>query len=232
MTCSSCRQDAPTIVRGVRAYCSACGAPRPLFSAAGSVNMAGQPAKVGGTVASAFGLVALTIGGVLALVLGSIAKILFGTAILIVAPILVLTLLVALPLLFGGRRLNRAGEDRARAAQEQAVFALASQRRGVVTVREVARALEVHEEEADAVLTALAKRPDGRVTLELDDSGGLSYLFHDLVPTGGTRVRVAEQPWQPPARVNDAATAPRVIDAELIDEAQAGDGAAVRRASR
>ena len=48
MICPSCRQDAPTIVRGVRAYCTACGAPRPLLGSS-AVNVAGRPLKVGGT---------------------------------------------------------------------------------------------------------------------------------------------------------------------------------------
>jgi hypothetical protein len=227
MTCPNCHQDAPTIVRGLRAYCTACGAPRPLSTAASAVNVVDQTAKVGGGLASALGVAALLVGVLLALVFGGIAKWLFGTALILVSIIVLFTLLVALPLFFGGRRLSRAGEDRVRAMQEQAVFALAARQRGVVTVGDVARALSVREEAADALLTALAKRPDGRVTLELDDNGGLSYLFQDVLP--GRRVRIAERPWQPPqVRIGQAAAGPQVIDAELIDEeAQArGEGTA------
>jgi hypothetical protein len=227
MTCPNCHQDAPTIVRDMRVYCTACGAPRPLTTAVSAVNVAGQTARVGGNVASVLGLMALAAGGMIALVLGVIANWLWGTAIFVVAPILLLTLLVALPLLFGGRSLNRSGAVQVRAVQEQAVFALAARQRGTVTVRDVTRALAVREEEADSLLTELAKRPDGRVTLELDDNGGLSYLFHDLSPgTPQRKVRVPDQPWQPPpqrpqapgVRIGEAPAGSQVIDAELIDE--------------
>jgi hypothetical protein len=187
------------------------------------VNAAGQTAKVGGTLASMLALVALGIGSLLALVFGSIFQWLFQTGLLVAVPILVLTLLVAVPLFFGGRRLNKAGDDRVRAAQEQAVFGVAARQRGAVTVGDVARSLGVREEDADRLLTALAKRPDGRVTLELDEGGGITYLFHDFVPRA--RVRVSEQAWQAPARIADAAPSPKIIDAELLDDDAVTNGA-------
>jgi hypothetical protein len=104
-------------------------------------------------------------------------------------------------------------------------------------------------------LTAIAKRPDGRVTLELDDDGGLSYLFHDLVATGRVRVadarfadaryadarfadaRFAEARWQPtagavPSRIAAPGSPPRVIDAELIDEEVSAPAEPARRMVR
>ena len=234
MTCPHCHQDAPSIVRGGRVCCSACGASR--STAAEAANLSGQPfvpvqpLRIGGGIASVLGWVVLSIGLMISLGLGGLAYLLWAMtgALWIGGTIGVLTLLVALPLLLGGRRLTQAGEDRARAAQEHAVFGLAARRRGVLTVREVAGALSVREDEADSLLTTLAKRPDGRVTLELDDNGGISYLFHDLRPAtravdGGSpgapvRVRVPEQPWTAPARVIASSPPPRVIDAELIDE--------------
>ena len=48
--CPHCRQNAPIVYRGVLAYCTACGAPRPPFSAK-SIDLAGQPSKIGGAVA-------------------------------------------------------------------------------------------------------------------------------------------------------------------------------------
>jgi hypothetical protein len=243
MTCPHCQKDAPTIVRGVRTYCTACGAPRSLIDAPEAVNVAGQPAKIGGTVFQALGAVALGIGLMVALVLGGVAGALFGgpAALWIGVPIAMVTLIVALPLMGGGRRLQRAGEERGRAAHETAIFALAAQRRGILTVRDVAHALSIREDEADALLTTLAKRPDGAVVLDVDDNGGLSYRFPDLVSShvagapGGARVRVADQPWRvpepsaPPARV----ASPQIIDAELIEEQDEGRARPmVRRASR
>jgi hypothetical protein len=208
MTCPYCRQDAPVVVRGVRAYCTACGAPRSLAMAPEAVNLAGQPAKVGGTIAGTLGWAALLVGLAVTLVLGGIASVISGGAALWVGGfVLFCTLAVSIPLIAGGRRLQRSGQDRARAAQEHAVFALAAQRRGELTVRDVARVLSIRESEADVLLTDLARRQDGRVTLEVDDNGGLSYVFHDL--------RAARVAAPPPVRI---AVPPRVIDAELIDE--------------
>jgi len=239
MTCPRCHQDAPTIVRGVRAYCTACGAPRSVASAADAVNVVGQSAKVGGGIASVLGWLALSIGLTISLGLGALAYLLWAMtgALFIGGSVTVLTLVVALPLLLGGRHLSQAGEDRARAAHENAVFGLAARRRGVLTVREVAGALSVREDEADSLLTTLAKRPDGRVTLELDDDGGISYVFHDLRPSAVARVRVpAGGPgaWAPaaPTRVTAAAPEPRIIDAELIEDEDALARPSARHASR
>jgi hypothetical protein len=214
----------------------ACGAPRPISTAASAVNVAGQPAKVGGRVAGVLGKVALATGLIVALVLGGLANAIWAaTAGLWVGGIVaVITLLVALPLILGGRSLRRTGEGQIQAAREHAVFSLAAQRRGVLTVREVARALSIREEEADALLTSLAKRPDSGVVLDVDDSGGLSYRFTDLLPAHGgpgARVRVAEEPWAVPMRIPVPPAPPKIIDAELIeDEVLAGP--APRRAIR
>jgi hypothetical protein len=236
MTCPRCLQDAPTIVRGVRAYCTACGAPRPLATVPTAVNVAGQPARVGGGVAGVLGKVALVTGLLVALVLGSLANAIFPAATLgfwLGGVISVLTLMISLPLIFGGRRLRRSGESQIRAAQEQAVFGLAAQRRGVLIVRDVALALSLEPGDADALLTSLAKRPDAGVALDVDDNGALSYRFVDLVhSTPASRVRVAEQPWAPPVRVAPAAPAPRIIDAELIEDEEALAVPAPRRATR
>src|ERR1700742_245499 len=133
MLCPHCHQDAPTIVRGVRAYCTACGAPRSLTTAPTAVNVAGQPARLGGGVAGVLGKVALGVGLLVALVVGGLANALFSmTAALWVGGVVALgTLMVGLPLILGGRRLRASGESQSRAAQEQAVYALAAQRRGV-----------------------------------------------------------------------------------------------------
>jgi hypothetical protein len=184
------------------------------------VNVAGQPAKVGGRVASVLGKVALATGLLAALVLGGLANAIFTatTGLWVGGIVAAVTLLVSLPLILGGRSLRRTGEDQIVAAREHAVFSLAAQRRGVLTVREVARALSIREEEADAVLTSLAKRPDSGVALDVDDNGGLSYRFTDLIPTAGTRVRVAEQPWAVPMRIPAPPKPPTIIDAELIED--------------
>ena len=220
MNCPNCHADALTIVRGVRPYCMACGAPRPLSTTSDSVNMAGRPAKLGGRIAGVLGVGALAAGVLVACVLGIIANLIFSlaTALWVGGAIVFLTALIALPLMFGGRRLYRSGEDRARAAQEEAVFALATRHRGMLTARDLARALSLREEDADTLLTDLAKRPDGRVTVEVDDSGVISYVFGDLLADPRGRVRISDQPRWTPARIPEAAAPPQIIDAEIVDE--------------
>jgi hypothetical protein len=196
------------------------------------VNVAGQPAKVGGRVAGVLGKVVLLTGLLVALVLGGLANaISVGAGPWVGGIMAVITLLVSLPLILGGRKLRRTGEGQIQAAREHAVFSLAAQRRGVLTVREVARAVSIREEEADALLTALAKRPDSGVTLDVDDNGGLSYRFTDLLPTAGARVRVADEPWAAPRRIPVPPAPPRIIDAELIED-EVLTGPAQHRASR
>jgi hypothetical protein len=223
MICPRCHLDAPPVVRGVRAYCTACGAPRSLLDAPEAVNVAGQPHKVGAGIASVLGWVGLAVGLCLALFVGGIGYLAFSvaTSLWVGGPIALLTLLITIPLLLGGRRLNQKGDARARAAQEHAIFTLAAQRRGVLTAREVARALEIPDAEADALLTALAKRPEGGVALEVDDNGAITYQFTDLL--AAPRVRVAPQQGPAPQQV---------IDAELIDAEEEAAAAAERRATR
>ncbi|APR85232.1 Hypothetical protein A7982_10581 [Minicystis rosea] len=221
MICPNCRQDVVPIVRGVRSYCTSCGAPMPFVAASEAVNVAGQPAKVGGGIAKVLGWGALTAGMLALLFFMLIGWVLGTTATLYVGGFFaVLALIVALPLLFAGRKLHQAGETKELAARERAIFALAAQRRGVLTVASVARALEIQEDEADATLTAMAKRPDGQVSLEIDESGTITYVFRDLVAATSphaSRVRVGGDGWRVPSEAT-AKPAPRVIDAELIEE--------------
>jgi hypothetical protein len=221
MLCPHCSEDVPPIVRGVRAYCSVCGVEQPLMAVPGAVNVAGRPARVGATVAAALGWLVLFGGGFFALLLGGLVSLVSAQAGLFVGGAVGgISLLVWLALILGGNRLRRAGDDRTQSAQERVLHALAAQRGGALTARQAARALSIPEEEADALLTAMAKRHDGRVTLEVDDGGGISYVFGDvLVGRGVARARVA------------APATARVIDAELIEDDEPVH-AAQRRAAR
>lgn len=212
------------MVRGVRAYCTACGAPRSLIEDT-PVNVAGQPSKIGGGVASIAGLSVLFLGLLFSTALGGIIYIFAPMAGFIVGGFLAaVCLFVATMLLWGGRELRRSGSERERNAQEQAVFAIARQRGGSVTATELARALSMPEAEADALLTSMAKRPDGRVTLEFDDNGVLRYDVHET----GRRVRVAER-----KRVAPEVTTPNtVLDAEFEEQAEDEARAAEKRTRR
>ena len=202
----------------------------PFTAAPEAVNVAGQPAKVGSGIVRVLGTVVLTGGVLIALFFTFIAWLLSTVVPLYIAGFFtVVALLAAMPLFFAGRQLSQAGDDKKRAAQERAVFALAAQRRGVLGVAMVARALEIPDAEADDLLTTLAKKPDGRVTLEVDDDGGLNYVFRDLVAASNpaSRVRVGADGWRAPAPPPDAK--PHVVDAELVEEEAAAEAEAEAR---
>ena len=198
MICPHCKQEAPTVVRGLRAYCTACGAPRSLLGDT-PVNVAGQPAKVGGGIAGVLGWITLIFGSLTALALGALLQAIWTASIVgyIFGGFLgTVSLLVGLGLIFGGRKLQQSGNLRSQSAREQAVFALAQRHEGSVTAADLARSLSISEQEADALLTEMAKRPDGRVTLEVDEDGTLRYFVTALADgrwrrvDGSTRLRV------------------------------------------
>ncbi|MDI1476646.1 hypothetical protein [Polyangium sp. y55x31] len=224
MRCPNCRQDAPTIVRGARAYCTACGAPRSLLEDT-PVNVAGQPSKIGGGVASVAGWIILITGVLLALTLGALIGLLSPAVAWIVGGFLgAMSVLFGLVFILGGRLLWKTGKERERGAQEQAVFAVARRNAGSVTPAELARAVNVTEAEADALLTEMAKRPDARVTLEVDDDGTLRYYVKDIA---GPRIGA------PRVRVGMAAQVPsHAAEEEALAEAEVGEEEAHARAER
>lgn len=175
--CPNCRQAAPIVYRGTLAYCTACGAPRPPFSAK-SVNLAGQPSKIGGSVAKFFGW--LILGGGLLLA----ASIIFFFQLLIPAgvvgwafgvPLGVIALIVGILVLLGGRKLESSGVEAERAAKFDAIWAMAIARGGLVTALDVGRSLNMSTEAADQVLTEMTKKWPEYVSIEVDDNGNLFY---------------------------------------------------------
>jgi hypothetical protein len=227
MVCPNCRQDAPTIVKGVRAYCTACGAPRSLLEDT-PVNVAGQPSKIGGGVARVVGWIILLTGILISLTAGGLISMLSVQVGLIVGAFLfAMSLLTGLFLILGGRELQKSGTKRERSAHEQAVFAIARQRGGSVTPAELARSVSISESEADAFLTGMAKRPDGRVRLEVDDDGTLRYEVHEggrMRVSGGARVRVS-----PGAATGSSFDADQLAEAEIAAEEEARQKGQARR---
>ncbi|HVY47529.1 MAG TPA: hypothetical protein VHB21_16685 [Minicystis sp.] len=214
------------VLRGMRATCAVCGAPRSPLDAVRAVNVAGRPARFGGELGRVLGVTVLLVGLTLALVVGGVAQALFPgspAGLVLGVPIGLLTIAMAVALLFGARRLRTTGETRARAAQIDAIFSLAEARGGELEAHEVARAIDVPELEADALLTELAKMPEGRVELEVDDQGRLKYRFPEFLEGArrvsfatdlGARVRVA------PAADGGRAEADREHEAELEADAE------------
>src|SRR5262245_28608328 len=81
MICPNCRQDAPTISRGLGVYCTVCGAPRSLLNTGTPVNVAGKPTKAGATLASIFGWLILLGGLLTALGIGALLQAIWPAAI-------------------------------------------------------------------------------------------------------------------------------------------------------
>ena len=226
MICPSCKQDAPTVVRGMRAYCTACGAPRSMLDAT-PVNVAGQPSKIGGGVARVVGWLVLLAGSLLGLTVGAIFQALIPSMIIgwILGGFLVgLSLLFGLFLVLGGRMLQQSGKQTEQSAHEQAAFAIAARRGGSVTPAELAQTVSISEADADALLTAMAKRPSSGVTLEVDDDGTLRYYVNGASPRPRVRVGTGARVGMARPGTNDA-----LAEAEMASEDEArGEGRARR----
>jgi hypothetical protein len=169
------------------------------------VNLAGKPAKIGGTLTGAAGAVVLFLGTLISLAVGLVfgALLSTGAGLAIGLTMGAFTLALGIGLLFGGRHLWKHGEVTQSQTQEQAIFALASHRGGILRAREVAQALNIQEAIADAELTGLAKKQPERVTLELDDSGEIYYRFPAIAPP----MRVPAWEATPRTRVADPVAA-------------------------
>ncbi|MBK6517693.1 MAG: hypothetical protein IPG04_27140 [Polyangiaceae bacterium] len=254
--CPYCRTHAPLVYRGIHAYCAACGAPRTVLSGA-SLTHAGKPSRVGATVAKAFGAATLALGLFIALLLGLLISIASTTAGLIVGgSIAFFTIAAALLFRAGGKSLEKTGEKAQEAQRTQAVFALAQARGGRVQAADAARALQVTVEEADGLLTRLAKAQPETVGVDVGEQGEIFYVFKGTQAAGplagapygggayGTPASAPAHAWEPPrvrvdiptdiwqpkkARVAPAAqpAGPAVVDVEL--EATEEAAAAARR---
>jgi hypothetical protein len=110
-------------------------------------------------------------------------------------PIAVLSLVVGALLLRGGKHLGAKGASAEKAARDQALFALASNKGGTLTALDASRALDITPAAAEAHLQALAKEEYERVAVDVDASGTLIYRF--VVPT---RVRVDPEVARSPNR--------------------------------
>ena len=142
--------------------------------------MAGRPSKVGGTVAKVVGWITMAIGLSIALVIGAFFQWIWAAGVagyVVGGGIGLVTMVVSMLLLKGGKSLQKSGEGEARFTRVKAIFALATHRGGVVTALDAASALGVSSDEADALLTDLAKTLPEQVSLELDDQGGIYYRF-------------------------------------------------------
>ncbi|HEY5376598.1 MAG TPA: hypothetical protein VIK01_23115 [Polyangiaceae bacterium] len=167
---------------------------------------AGQPSKIGGRVGRALGIAVLVFGLLLAAVLVLCFQLLWPAQNIGYAlglPVALVSVVVSTLLLVAGRRLKRVGAGAEREARVEALYALAANRGGTLTVTDAARSLQLAAPEVDALLGDLAKTQPESVSLELDDAGEPFYLFsragtrphpfgakYRVTPEG--RVRVAD----------------------------------------
>jgi hypothetical protein len=164
----------------VNAFCTACGAPRSVLTP-GSVNLAGQPSKVGGAITRVFGWIVLVFGTLLAAgtlaMCGSLVGMAAAAPYILSVPIALVAWVLSYFLLKGGKQLEQSGTDVQKATRTQAVFALANNRGGMVTPNDLAHAIGVMPKEADDILTAMAKEDSDNVSIEVDDNGNIYYRF-------------------------------------------------------
>ena len=92
-------------------------------------------------------------------------------------PLAIVSLFFGLLLLLGGRRLRGHGARRQRSVELDAARAAIAHRNGMITAAEAARALDVTEEYADALLTELSRDANVEVNLEFEDDGRVRYVF-------------------------------------------------------
>jgi hypothetical protein len=209
--CPECGRDAPVVYRGVMPTCTACGAIRLPLSGA-SLNLAGKPSKVGGVLTGVLGWLVLLFGLSVALALGllSLAIWTVGVGLAVALPLVLLTLGLGLPLVLGGKAMRRSGTDAEREMREQAFLSMLSER-GRVSAAQAAGALGMRVEDADALLTSLAKSQPDRVTVDVDEDGTVWY--------GGAAVSAPASPWVAAPRVRVGAPAqPAVeVEAEVVE---------------
>jgi hypothetical protein len=152
--------------------------------------MAGQPSRVGSILARVLGWIVLGVGLSFALGIAALAHLIFPTGVVGLAiggPIAILSLVIGVLLLRGGRHLDEKGASAEKQARAQALFALAAHKGGTLSALDASQALDMPVAAADTILQALAKEEYERVTVDVDPDGTLLYRF--ALPTT-TRVRV------------------------------------------
>lgn len=182
--------------------------------AASSVNLAGQPSQVGGTVARVFGWLVLAFGWLAAFVIGGLLYAAFGSASIahwiVGGPIAIIASLIAYGLLKSGKQLKDSGALAEMTTKNWAIFALANTKGGVLTAWDLAQSIATTPREADDVLTKLAKEYPDHVTVDIDDQGTVLYRFPSV---HWQKMRVAPPP--PQVRVDAAEPAREPLEEEL-----------------
>jgi hypothetical protein len=181
-----------------------------------AVHLTGKPSRLGGHVARIFGWLTLVFGSMIALLVGAFFQWLIPAGIVgwvFGLGIFVISLIITFALVRGGGALRDSGARAEARTFEQAVFALADARGGILSTLDVAQVLGVSDAEADRLLTDFAKQNPERVRVEIDPNGTLVYQFpHAMLASAKTQY------------------AQEAIDLAAV-EAEAASRAATRRGS-
>jgi membrane protein implicated in regulation of membrane protease activity len=181
---------------------------------------AGKPAHVAGAVVHAFGWLLFLLGLGFSLVMGLLVAIFSGTAGLVTGGVFAaLSLAVFLLARYGKRRLDTEGDEAIARRREQALFALAANRGGRLQAFEAASALDMTVDDADKVLTQMAKQRPDDVDVEIGDQGEVFYEFARSI--GGGRGFVYAASWSSGAgfRVGSQGVAPGAQRVRVADPA-------------
>jgi hypothetical protein len=176
------------------AYCTACNAPRmPLATT--SVNLAGRPSQVTGTVARVFGWMVLASGLTFALILLAIFQAIvpggfIGWAFFV--PIALVSTICGVALLRGGKNLVAEGKGTERQTKSQAILALAQHRGGKINAWDVAGALSISLQQADSLLTELAKASPDTVAVDIDEASG-TLVYRIDASGAAVRMRIFDE---------------------------------------
>jgi hypothetical protein len=196
--------------------------------AGASVNLAGQTSKVGGTVARVIGWVVLSLGTLLGFgtfaACGAVTSFAAAAPYVLGLPILIVTALVSWGLLKSGKDLSKQGDATEKATRARGIFALANTRGGVLTAMDVARSQDMTLEQADAVLTAIAKENPDHVSVDIADDGTVLFRFNAAHWATLHRIRLDDTP---PTRV---ASDVRVDTREPLEHDASADAPAARQA--
>lgn len=203
--CPHCNAIAAVIERRGKTVCAACGKPRvgsvtlsgdaprgstiPVSAAGQRAGTDAMLARARGRTQRGFGIASLSAGIVAAALVAALTPGGIGLAMALLMGILGVGA-GAFAIRAGARNMERArGLDRETYRAEVSKLAAASG--GVLTAGQLAEKLRVSEEEADTILTALVG--DGStVDVEIDDEGGVQYVFHALRRRPQVRVEVED----------------------------------------
>jgi hypothetical protein len=139
---------------------------------------AGKPAHVAGAVLHAFGWLLFLVGLGFSALLALFMTLFSVTAGLVTFGIFGgLSLAVFLLARYGKNKLESEGDTERSKRREQALYALAANHGGRLQAYEAASALEVTVDQADQILTSLAKTKPDEVDVEIGDQGEIFYAF-------------------------------------------------------